>query len=262
MEFERKKATLAAGDVDYFVAGAGEPVLYLHSAGGVRMTAALEGLADKFRVYVPILPGFDGTPTLESVGSMSDLAGLAENFIAAAIGDKCDVMGHSFGGWVAAWLAVTAPERIDLLVLQAPAGFRQDGEGGMVDDPAELRRLMYAHPENLPPETKPVEMLAQNREMLPHYRGGTAMDADLAARLGDIQSLTLILHGTLDGVIPESSPRLLKERIPHSHLIYVYDAAHNIEVDQPERFSDVVGDFLARGEGFLINQGDTAQSGA
>jgi hypothetical protein len=47
----------------------------------------------------------------------------------------------------------------------------------------------------------------------------------------------------------------LKAKIPTSHLIYVYDAAHAIEVDQPERFLTLVGDFLARGQGFLVNAG-------
>ena len=37
-------------------------------------------------------------------------------------------------------------------------------------------------------------------------------------------------------------------------LIYVYDAAHNIEVDQPERFAALASDFLKRGEVFLVNQ--------
>jgi len=34
----------------------------------------------------------------------------------------------------------------------------------------------------------------------------------------------------------------------------VRDAAHNIEVDQPDFFSRVVGDFLAWGEGFLVKR--------
>ena len=255
MTYDKKTAELASGSIDYFVAGDGPPVLYLHSAGGVRMTAALDALAGDFRVHVPIQPGFDGTPTLDGVGSMPDLARLANEFIDTVIGGKCDVIGHSFGGWIAAWLAVTAPEKIGLLVLQAPAGFRPEGEGGLPSDPEELRRRMFAHPENLPPEQKPVEVLARNREMLPIYNSGTATDSDLVARLGDIEALTLILHGTKDGVIPSSSPRLLRERIPHAHLIYVYDAAHNIEVDQPDRFIGLVQDFLTRGEAFLVNPG-------
>jgi len=127
----------------------------------------------------------------------------------------------------------------------------------LVGDAATLRRLMFAHPENLPAEQKPAEMQAQNRATVHHYHGETATDRDLAARLEDIKALTLILHGTKDGVIPIASPRLLKERIRRSHLVYVYDAAHGIDVDQPPRFTRLVGDFLARGEAFIVNHTET-----
>ncbi|MDE0058134.1 MAG: alpha/beta hydrolase, partial [Defluviicoccus sp.] len=68
----------------------------------------------------------------------------------------------------------------------------------------------------------------------------------------------LILHGTRDGVVPASGARLLKSRIPRCFLIYVYDAAHAIEVDQPEYFVGLVTDFFARGEAFLVNPGTGA----
>jgi pimeloyl-ACP methyl ester carboxylesterase len=73
------------------------------------------------------------------------------------------------------------------------------------------------------------------------------------ARLGDIEALTLILQGTKDGVIPVASARLLKERIPRAHLVYLYDAAHALEIDQPERFTHLIGDFFRRGEAFIVN---------
>ena len=41
-------------------------------------------------------------------------------------------------------------------------------------------------------------------------------------------------------------------------MIYVFDAGHDIEVDQPERFVALVRDFFARGEEFIVNPGDEA----
>ena len=96
--------------------------------------------------------------------------------------------------------------------------------------------------------------------MLAHYHGGKAKDDALVDRLGAIEALTLILHGTRDGAIPISSPRLLKSRIPRAFLIYVYDAAHAIEVDQPEYFAGLVEDFLTRGEAFLVNPGSDGRA--
>jgi len=66
-----------------------------------------------------------------------------------------------------------------------------------------------------------------------------------------------VLFGTKDQVIPASTGRLLKAELPHVYLMYVYDAAHGIEIDQPARFDGLVDEFLRRGEAFIINFGDS-----
>ena len=63
---------------------------------------------------------------------------------------------------------------------------------------------------------------------------------------------TLVLFGTLDGLIPPEMGRLYKERIPHSFLVYVYQAAHAIQWDRPDIYVELVADFLTRGEAFLV----------
>ena len=56
-----------------------------------------------------------------------------------------------------------------------------------------------------------------------------------------------------DGLLPvvatsAKTGEVLKEKIPHSHLTYVDDAAHGIEIDQPERMLRLVKAFLERRE--------------
>ena len=113
---------------------------------------------------------------------------------------------------------------------------------------------MYAYPDRRPAETKSEATLERNREMLHHYHGAAVRDEELIARLGEIEALTLVMLGTKDGRMTPESVQLIKERMSRAFLIYVYDAAHNIEVDQPERFAALTGDFLKRGEVFLVNQ--------
>ena len=69
------------------------------------------------------------------------------------------------------------------------------------------------------------------------------------------------LAGTSDGRVPVEADYLLSERIADCHLIFVYDAAHNIEVDQPDRFLTVVRSFLDRGKAFIVNWGEHAVAG-
>ena len=255
MSLQEETVALSSGPLAYHVGGDGPPVIHMHAASGFRATAALEALARSFRIYAPVAPGFDGTPTHDDVASMEALARLQAEFADTVVGETTDVIGHSFGGWLATWYTVLHPQKVGQLVLECPAGFREEGVGGLSPDPEELQRRLYAHPEKVPPETKPETMVTRNREMLAHYHGGKAKDDALVDRLNEIEALTLILHGTKDGAIPISSPRLLKSRIPRAFLIYVYDAAHAIEVDQPEYFTGLVSDFLTRGEAFLVNPG-------
>jgi pimeloyl-ACP methyl ester carboxylesterase len=260
MTYSMHETSLKAGTVRYHLGGEGRPVLYLHSAGGVRITPAATELARDFKIFMPVIPGFDGTGPLDGIEGMRGLAGLANEFVQTVIGGPCDVVGHSFGGWVATWLAAEHPDSVGQLVLQCPAGFRPEGASGLDGDPATVRRRMFAHPEKLPPEQKSIEVVNANRRMAGSYSGGVATDVELVERLSRLRCLTLILHGTKDGVIPVESPRLLKERIPRANLMYVYDAAHNIEVDQPEMYVSLVKDFLTRGEAFIVNWGDAGEA--
>ena len=244
MTFENKTVRLANGEVCYAVGGDGPPVLYFHSAGGVRVTKGLELLAADFRIYIPAIPGFDDTPLLESVKDMKDIAHLGAEFIDTVIGERCDVMGQSFGGWVAPWLALEHPDKVGQLVLQCPAGFRAEGTPAPSSDPELRLRQMYAYPDRRPAETKSDATLERNREMLHHYHGDAVRDDRLIARLGEIEALTLVILGTKDGRMTAASVQLVKERMRRAFLVYVYDAAHNIEVDQAERFASLVGDFL------------------
>src|SRR5258706_9077991 len=109
---QARKVPLSTGDLTYFVAGEGRPLLYLHPAGGVRWTRVLEGLAKSFALHVPVMPGFDGTSAHGAVKSMQGLAKLLGEFIDKVIGGTSDLMGCSFGGCVALWLAAARPDRV------------------------------------------------------------------------------------------------------------------------------------------------------
>jgi pimeloyl-ACP methyl ester carboxylesterase len=258
MQARAQKVSLSSGELSYFAAGEGRPLVYLHPAGGVRWTMVLDELAKSFKLRVPIAPGFDGTLAHPSVKSMKTLAALLGEFIEKTVGGPCDLIGCSFGGYLAAWLAAQRPELVDHLVLECPAGFRPRGHGGRPSSPEELRKLLFLHPEKLPPEEKTAEMEVANRKMLPHYGYAADTDEELLARLPSIDKLTLILHGTADRMIPKESMQLLKSRLPHAYLVYVWDAAHSIEVDQPERMLSVLMSFLQRSEGFMVNWGTLA----
>lgn len=92
------------------------------------------------------------------------------------------------------------------------------------------------------------------RRMLSHYGAEDGKDEELLKRISEVKSQTLILHGTEDRIIGRESVQLLRSRLSRSFLVYVWDAAHNIEVDQPERMLALVEGFLERSEAFVVNR--------
>ncbi|GGL79631.1 alpha/beta fold hydrolase [Wenxinia marina] len=256
MDFTPRTADLPQGTLHWHEAGAGKPVLYLHAAAGLAPSRPLRNLTETHRVLAPIAPGFDGTDALEGVDSVRAYAALVADFIRAQQIERLDVIGASFGAWVAQWLAIEAPDLVDHLILQVPAGLRFGGKGGLPADPEALQRALYAHPDRIDTAPKSAEVRAGNAAAYGRYSGGLEReDADMVARLGEIEATTLILIGTEDPVVPPEAAATLKREIRQSQRVFVFDAAHSIEVDQPDRVGRLWQDFLARGRGFVLNRG-------
>jgi pimeloyl-ACP methyl ester carboxylesterase len=251
--FREETIELATGPVHFLKGGNGPAILHLHSAAGPRLSPAIEMLSAKHTIYMPIMPGFNGTLAHAGVANMKELADVAASFVRATDGGACDVIAESFGGWIALWLAVLHPDLVEQLVLEAPAGMRTKGVGGLPSDPAERDRRLYAVPERAPKNPRYDEVLPGNFKATMSYTSGETLDAGLLQVLPEIRARTLLLFGTKEEVTPvEDVGRRLKSGIAHSHLSYIYGAAHAVEFDQPDRVARLVGAFLERGEAFLV----------
>lgn len=74
-------------------------------------------------------------------------------------------------------------------------------------------------------------------------------DMDLTPLLGRIAAATMVIAGEADPAMPPSAVQPLHERIAGSEFVVIEDAAHLLNVEQPQAFNAVVGSFLARHEG-------------
>jgi pimeloyl-ACP methyl ester carboxylesterase len=251
-------ADLSSGPVHYQKGGSGPPVLHLHPAAGPRLTPVIERLAQRHTVFIPAAPGFNGTPQHASVATMRGLAGLMAEFARKTIGGKCDVVAESFGGWVALWLAAKHPDLVGQLVLQGPAGLRDEGTGGVPADPEGRMRALYSKPEHAPKETRGAEVIAATQRARDAYVGDIAYDAALHEALSGITARTLIVMGTKDTVAPVIAAHRIKAGIANSHLSFIYGAAHALEFDAPERVGRLISAFLERGEAFVVRSPEAA----
>jgi pimeloyl-ACP methyl ester carboxylesterase len=172
--------------------------------------------------------------------------------------DSFNLMGTSFGARTALWLALQQRERVFALVLEAPAAIRPEGAELPSGSPEEIApQRLYAHPERLAPAPPPDPAIWAKTGPLVMRLRGPNRDADLERQLASLATPTLVLFGTVDGVIPPEMGHIYKELMPNCHLVFVYDAAHAISTDRPEAFAEVVADFLERREAFVISRTPT-----
>ncbi len=245
----------AAGfTVRYLQAGDGPVVVYLPGAGGPLMTYALDALAERFRVIVVEYPGWGAQPN-----DVGDFDGLADQVaeIATALGlERFHLMGTSFGGACALHFVVRHSDRVESLVLESPAKFRESSNDPSTLAPPDFVKAFRSHPDRLPHMSPPdPEFMARVWPTVMRLMGDGSDDG-IGARLVDVPTRTLILFGRDDGIINPINGRTIRRLMRNSSLQYVYDAAHDIQADRPEAFADVVGDFLGRGMNFLINDQD------
>lgn len=243
--------------IRYMEAGEGPPLIHLHGAGGLRLTAAHDLLSRRFRVILFEMPGFGLSP--ENLQTQ-DMPQMAATMVKAAAGiglDRFHLMGSSFGGKVALWLAVQQPASVLALMLEAPAAIRPEGSQPVSGTPEQIAQRLYGHPERMPPEPVMDPGQVEQATALVRRLRGSDRDTVLEDRLRKLVIPTLVVFGTLDRVTPPEMGRIYKALMPGSHLVFVYDAGHLIAAERPEAFVEVVADFLERNEAFLISRART-----
>ena len=113
--------------IRYMAAGEGPALVHLHGASGLRLTRGHDLLSRQFRVIAFEMPGFGASPENDRTRDMAELAATMATAAAALGLDQFNLMGTSFGGKTALWLAAQQPERVRALVLEAPAAIRPPG---------------------------------------------------------------------------------------------------------------------------------------
>jgi pimeloyl-ACP methyl ester carboxylesterase len=240
--------------IRYLEAGSGPPLVHFHGAGGLRLSGAHDLLARDFRVIAFEAPGFGKSPENTRSGSPAALARTMAEAIANLGIDSYNLMGTSFGGRLASWLAVQFPDRLQALVLAAPAAILPENHRRPTGSPEQMAGFLFAHPERrpAPPPTDPA-VLAKQEALLGRLRRPNR-DEELERQLRTLAVPTLVLFGTEDRMIPSEMGRIYREIMPNCHLVLVYDAGHAIDADRPEAFVSVVSDFLERHEQFVVTR--------
>src|ERR1700733_4497319 len=128
------------------IKGEGRPVVFLHGPFEREWGAFLDNLATHRKVYAPAHAGSIDTIDLDHLDGLSDLILYYDDLFNALDIDEVDLIGHSFGGMVAAEYAATFTRRVRKLVLIDAMGLWNDNdpvEDHLLVSPERLTSLLF-----------------------------------------------------------------------------------------------------------------------
>jgi pimeloyl-ACP methyl ester carboxylesterase len=240
--------------------GAGPPLLFLHGMQTLGAKArVLDLLGRHAAVVAPSSPGFGRSPRPPEFDRVYDLVRLHLDTIAAVSaahgGRKVILVGHSFGGWLAAEMAVAGCALIDRLILVDAFGIKiSDRETPDIVDvfntsPDAVRRLAWHDPALAPDfdamEDDEIVAHAHSWEALCLYGWHPYMyNPALKRWLRRIAVPTLVLWGAEDGIVTPDYGRAYAGLIPGARFQTIARAGHSPHLEQPDAFVDAVAGFL------------------
>jgi pimeloyl-ACP methyl ester carboxylesterase len=251
---------LAGGRVHLLRGGTGEPVLFLHAAGGAGTWLPFhEMLASAgFDVIAPDHPGFGKSDEFPEAEAVDDLVFHYLDVLDALGLERPHVMGASFGGWIAAELAVYAPHRVGSLTLLSAAGLRLP-EHPVTDlfllPPDKVVTTLFRNPPPPAPEAPAAGSAPDLDAVIAAYREATSLarfswvpfmnDPKLERRLGRITAPTLVVAPSDDRLIPVEHAKRYAARITGADYAEVPDCGHAMYFEKPGEFASSVTEFLS-----------------
>ena len=238
--------TLASGArAHYLQAGSGAPLVFLHSFVYPRTDDALfSALAAHFEAFLVLAPGCFDFEEIEELDDVHDLALYYDDVLRAVGLRRVHLVGHSFGGLVAAELAAHFPERAASLSLVCPYGFF-DPEYPTVDlSTLPLDKLLAASGSPVGTELSGPGGPDEIEETLARSRAATAAlkfmwpfpDQGLTRRAHRVPPGTLVIWGRNDGLNPPQYARRFAEALDDAELVEV-DGGHFVPYERPDELA-------------------------
>jgi pimeloyl-ACP methyl ester carboxylesterase len=274
---ELRELSIHGNKVTYRTAGEGPVMLLIHGMAGSATTwkHVMPALSRRFTVVAPDLLGHGQSEKMAGDFSLGALASSLRDLLVALGHDRATIVGQSLGGGVALQLAYQFPERCERLVLVSSGGLGREVNPilSLLSLPGSSLVLSLA---SSGPVVSAIEGLAglaariglapapvvgeiwrsfsslgdedTRRAFLRTLRavvdvGGQAVSASNRLHLvGELP--TLIIWGGDDPIIPVEHAYEAHTAIEGSRLEIFEGAGHYPHVEAPERFVDLLTEFI------------------
>lgn len=251
--------------------GEGPDLIFIHGLSGCwqNWLEQLPHFARDHRVIAVDLPGFGQSEMPAEEISISGYADTIDALMTELGVDSARIVGNSMGGFIAAEMAFSYPERVERLVLAAAAGisitnlyrrpmltaaragtavgyFRMTRRREVVVRPrlrhialaAVVRHPALIHPGLVHEFTRGVEAPG------PVPALDALMTYDIRDRLEEITCPTLLVWGEKDLLVPVADAEEFERRIPDARKVSLEDTGHLPQIERAGRFNRELLSFL------------------
>ncbi|GAA5019163.1 alpha/beta fold hydrolase [Terrabacter aeriphilus] len=264
--------------LSYVDSGHGDTVLFVHGLLGSHSNWAhlIDRLDDRHRVVVPDLFGHGASAKPEGDYSLAAHAATLRDLLDRLGIDRVTLVGHSLGGGISLEFCYLFPSRVERLVLVGSGGLGREVNpalraatlpgaefvlpvlasewvrGGVETVGRSLSRLGWRASNDMRAAWEGFASLSDadgRRAFLATTRavvdpGGQRVSAgDYLPDLADLP--VLVVWGTRDMVIPATHAARAQAALAGARVELFEGAGHFPHLDQPERFADLLTDFIA-----------------
>jgi len=241
--------------------GNGFPFVFVHGyLGSSEMwNFQKEFFSKHYRVIIPALPGFGESHNVKSLDSINKMARQIIDLLDQKNIDKFNLIGHSMGGMIVQEITKLIGDRVNKLICFATGSIGEiPGRFETID---ETREKLKKDGIEVSFSRVPKKWFVKGDKDKNYYLCKnavkdvsleTADNALLAMKnwrgkedLKNIKNETLIIWGDKDTSYNFDQVDTLKKNIKNSRLEIFKDCAHNVHLEQPDQFNNLVQKFIS-----------------
>jgi len=262
---QEKNVTVFGAKIRYLEMGdASKPkVVLLHGLGASAESwqFTIPALAANYHVIAPDQIGFGKSDKPFLKYRIATYTDFLDKFMAELKIEKASLVGNSMGGWVAGFMAIKYPARVEKIVLVAAAGIIPEKY-----DETQIYRLNNSTRDEIRANMKLIfanPMLQNNEALVDQFmmqrvasNDGFTINAIIESikrkedflnnRLGEIKKPTLIIWGKQDGLLPVSDAYIFNKGIANSELVVFDECGHVPQFEKWQDFNKKVLEFLGK----------------
>ena len=234
-------------------------LVYLHGFNGFEeWPSFLEELEQDFHIYVPSHPGISNSDGLDKIDDLWDLILFYEELINELNIDNTVLIGHSYGGMVAAELASQIGNRISKMILVDSLGLwlnKKPIPDIFMLTPSERHEISWHNPYSEIAqfyENSFYNGLNKDESNLERTKTLMAIgkfcwpipDKGLQKRIHRINAPTLLVWGEHDRIVPPEYGHSFQRQISGSTLAIIEDSGHIPHEESKPLFTETITNFL------------------